>query len=309
MSKLIVLTALLLHSLFVSAQEIDQDRQFENSIYFSFNEKSPFVFMGKIDTNKTGAGTGSILYPGDNALVFFAAILTHAAISGGLQHSQISKQQIEANQVLNDYESYIQKFNVRENIALSQLDVAIDNSTQKFFFLTDAESEKTTKWEMNVAPIFFMTQNHGSLILYNKVVIKENTVNTSVVETRKRTKKKPAQKKNIPDKNEKIVVVISDPIADKDFKHYWSNNDGLQFTETLKLMYRESLNLIVANKLANMSIKNTEQVTVKYVEDGVKKIERGYIISSSCKRTLFESLSGEIKSVPNLEFSTCVVSL
>jgi hypothetical protein len=276
------------------------NQQDEYQIFLKYNEKSPFIFMGKIDVNKASGNAGGMLYPGDNALVFFTAVLTHAAINSGVDHSRITKEQAEANKVFDDYQPYIQKFNTPENATISQLDVGFAKS--KVSFLTEAALKADAEWEMDVAPIFFMTQNFGSLILYNRVILQENVVK-DLKKSKKTASSSSAKKKA--NKNERIVVVISDPIAEPDYKHYWSNNDGSQFSNTLKNMYKESLSLVIANRIDNQKAENAEQITVKYMEDGVKKVERGYVISSNCKRTLFESLAGEIKSVPNLDFLNC----
>lgn len=281
------------------AQEINDNQS--RQVFLTYKKEAPFIFMGKVDPNKAG-NAAAIMYPGDNALVFFAAIMTHAAINSGANSAKLSKEQEDANRVLEDYQPYIAKFNTGDNAVLPQLDVNTGSANETISFVTNAEAKSTAGWEMNVSPVFFMTQNFGSLILYNKVVFQE------VVANQPKTKRQPARstaRKSAADPNEKVIVVISDPIADADFRHFWSNNDGARFLDTLKLMYKESLSLLLASKLSRQPKENVEQVTVKYMEDGVKKIERGYVITSSCKRTLFESLSGEIKSVPNLDFLNC----
>ena len=284
----------------VQAQENNLSSPNNHQIFLKYNQKSPFLFLGKVDVNKTGGGGAGMLYPGGNALVFFTAVLTHAAIESSIDHSKLSKEQVDANKVLEDYEPYIQKFNVAENLVPSNVNLNSPAGPEKISFLTDSGSKDMAAWEMEVTPIFFMTQNFGSLILYNKVVLQESLPSVGKV---KKIKKSAVTKKNT--KNEKVVVVISDPIAEPDFRHFWSNNEGARFLATLKGMYKDSMSLIIANKFAGEKSEDHEQVTVKYMEDGVKKVERGYVISANCKRTLFESLSGEIKSVPNLEFLDC----
>ena len=293
----------LLLSSFSLAQNSNPTQQNQHDIFLKYNEKNPFLFMGKVDVNKANGAGGGMLYPGGNALVFFTAVLTHAAINSGVDNSRASKEQVEANKVFDDYQQYIKKFNSRENIIVSDMNVGSTHG--KVNFLTDVASKTDAEWEMDVAPIFFMTQNFGSLILYNKIVLQENT-GEDVKKTKRSTK---STKKKAVNKNERIVVVISDPITEPDFKSFWSNNEGDNFYRTLKKMYRESLSLVIANRIDNQKAESAEQITVKYMEDGEKKVERGYVISSDCRRTLFESLEGEIKSVPNLEFLNCPPSV
>jgi|GEM_PF-1264409 len=291
-------------SAFSTAQEVNSRLQSQHQIFLKYNEKSPFIFIGKIDVNKANGAATPILYPGDNALIFFTAILAHAAINSGIDHSRLSKEQEDANKVFDDYQPYIQKFNNTDSVVIPQLKVALAEKNTDVVFLTDKNLKSGAQWEMDVSPIFFMTQNLGSLILYNKILLQENFADDS-----KKPKKTASSNKKTANKNERIVVVISDPIAIPDYKHFWSDNEGSQFLDTLKKMYKESLSLVIANRLGNQRAEGAEQITVRYMEDGVKKVERGYVISSDCKRTLFESLSGEIKSVPNLDFLSCPSSV
>jgi hypothetical protein len=122
------------------------------------------------------------------------------------------------------------------------------------------------------------------------------------------SKKKKAQKKlkkGALNPHEKMVVVMSDPVLEDDAAAYWLRDNAKVFRESVRALYLESFQLGVSRQFGSAESAQTKQVTIKYLEDGVKKIERGYVISQSCKRTLFESLAGEIKSVPNLDFATC----
>ncbi|MDO7635036.1 MAG: hypothetical protein MUQ60_03870, partial [Porticoccaceae bacterium] len=44
--------------------------------------------------------------------------------------------------------------------------------------------------------------------------------------------------------------------------------------------------------------KEEASSTLRYLENGEKKIERGHLISESCSALIFESLRGELKWIP-----------
>ena len=293
--------AVMLQAFNVAAQDAVEVEKNESQIFLTYNSKAPYIFMGKIDADKAASAGAAMMYPGDNALVFFTAVLAHAAIESGVQNSRSNKVQNEANQVLVDYQPLITKFNVVENILVDKLDLMGTKDISDIYISNDEASKASAKWIMNVSPVFFLTQNHGSLILYNHIVLDENKATDSTKKNNKKTVSKKAKEK----RNEKIVVVISDPIKEDDYKNYWLKSEGLNFLTVLKKMYDESIELIVAHKIKQKNEVGGEQTTIRYIEDGVKKIERGYVYASSCQRTLFESLEGEIKSVPNLDFLNC----
>ena len=122
------------------------------------------------------------------------------------------------------------------------MNVNTGNVTETILFTSNVEAKSSAGWEMNVSPVFFMTQNFGSLILYNKVVFQEIAVDQP------KSKRKPTKntvKRNTANPNEKVVVVISDPIAEPDYRGFWSNNDGARFLGTLAEMYKESLSCLL----------------------------------------------------------------
>ncbi len=269
--------------------------------FVKFDEKQPFIFLGKVDVNGPGDTEVATLYPGDTAGLFFMSILAHAVITNSISESRITKRQKNANRVLVDYEDFIAKFSNPDEVSISQLNIDIGDAKKTVFFSTEINSTPDAYWSMTVKPIVFMTQSQGSLILFNKIVLQEK----NTTGTKPKKSNSTSQQRSRTNPNEKIVVVVSDPIADTNYKNYWSADNGNNFIATIKIMYQQSLALVIGRKLSEAHLQTLEQSTVRYMEDGVKKVERGIVISATCKRTLFESLAGEIKSVPNLDFLNC----
>jgi hypothetical protein len=273
----------------------------DNSINISFDSKQPVTFVGKKSLDVTGQGAAPIMYPGDTAGLFLVSILTHAAVSGGVQKAKLSREQEEANKVLEAYNPYIADIN---EAFLAQCTNAQGKSAvvDKMQFLLGDQHLENSRWQVNVVPVFAMTQNQSSFLIYNKLTFVDRSL---TAKDRKKIKK---VKKGQTNPNEKLVVIVSDPVLTDDKAGFWLSENARIFNESIKTLYAESFHLGVARHFGGFQNSDTKQVTIKYLENGVKKIERGYVISQTCKRTLFESLAGEIKSVPNLEFATCGMS-
>lgn len=298
--SLFLITLLLSLAPSVSAKAEKNIPSLDDSLFnVSFDPKNPITFVGKKSLNGNSQGAGGMMYPGDTAGVFLVSILAHAAVSGSVEKSRLNKEQEEANKVLEPFNQYIAA--VDADYLSDELGLAISsNPLKKFTFLHGDKQSDTSKWQIKVTPIFLMTQSKSSFLLYNKMTFEDRT---SLYLKKKKAQKK--LKKGALNPNEKLVVIVSDPVLEDDAADYWLRDDGKIFRESAKALYLESFQLGVGRQFGSLEFAQTKQVTIKYLEDGVKKIERGYVISQTCKRTLFESLAGEIKSVPNLEFATC----
>lgn len=268
----------------------------------SFDPKNPITFVGKKSLNGNSQGAGGMMYPADTAGVFLVSILAHAAVSGTAEKSRLNKEQEEANKVLEPFSQYIAV--VDTDYLSNDLPLKTSSSAlEKFTFLHGDKQSENSKWQIKVTPIFLMTQSKSSFLLYNKMAFEDRAL---IYSKKKKAQKK--LKKGALNPYEKLVVIVSDPVLEKDAADYWLRDDAKVFRESAKTLYLESFQLGVGRQFGSLESAQTKQVTIKYLEDGVKKIERGYVISQTCKRTVFESLAGEIKSVPNLEFATCSMS-
>lgn len=266
------------------------------NVYFA--PENPITFVGKKSTVANSQAAGSMMYPADTAGLFLVSILAHAAVSGGVEKSRLKKEQEEANKVLEPYNPYIVAMNEAFLWEEQQLTGAYDE-LDKFQFLFGGQQQEISRWELNVAPVFAMTQNQSSFLIYNKMTFTDRSLAT---QKKKKAKK---LKKGQPNPNEKLVVIVSDPVFDDNKADFWLRENAKAFNDAVKNLYMESFRLGVAKQFGIINATEPKQLTIKYLEDGVKKIERGYVITQSCKRTVFESLAGEIKSVPNLDFANC----
>lgn len=299
LARVICITSFLLWTGFCVAKTKESQPDLNDILFnVSFLPENPITFVGKKSTVANSQSTGSMMYPADTAGLFFVSILAHAAVSGGIEKSRLNKEQEETNKVLEPYSPYIAAVNESFLWDEEQLTGSSDE-LHKFQFLFGEQQQEVSRWELKVVPVFAMTQNQSSFLIYNKMTFVDRSF---ALQKNKKAKK---QKKGQPNPNEKLVVIVSDPVVDNNKADFWLRDNAKSFKEAVKNLYMESFRLGVAKQFGVLPASDPKQITIKYLEDGVKKIERGYVISQSCRRTVFESLAGEIKSVPNLDFSAC----
>lgn len=301
--NLVCIVILLSVATFASAKS-EKNIPVLNETFFnvSFDPKNPITFVGKKSLNGSNQTSPAILYPADTAGLFLVSILTHATMSGAVEKSRLSKEQEEANKVLEPFNQHIAIVDTGYLSNELQLNVS-ESQLDKFTFLHGDQQSESSKWQINVVPVFAMTQSKGSFLLYNKMTF----IDRSLINTKKKKTQKKA-KKGTPNPYEKLVVIVSDPVLETDTANYWLRDEAKVFRDSVKTLYIESFQLGVSRQFGSLEPAQAKQITIKYLEDGLKKIERGYVISQTCRRTVFESLAGEIKSVPNLEFATCSAS-
>lgn len=280
---------------FAKQEELTFDDRLLN---VSFDTKQPVTFVGKKSLDVAGQASAPIMYPADTAGLFLVSILTHAAVSGGVQSAKLTREQEEANKVLDSYDPYIANINEAflAQCTNSQSEPAITENKQ---LLVGDKHLENSRWQVHVVPVFAMTQNQSSFLIYNKLTFVDRSL------TPKQKKKIKKVKKGHANPSEKLVVIVSDPVLTDDNADFWLRENAKAFNESIKHLYVESFQMGVSRHFGGLQNSDTKQVTVKYLEGGLKKIERGYVISKTCQRTIFESLAGEIKSVPNLEFYSC----
>lgn len=271
----------------------------KNSANLVFADEQAFDFHGKIDINKNAAAGGAMVYPGDTAGVFFAAILVHAAIAGSARKSKLHAAQKAADEVLTGYQPHIEKINA-EPMQFEQLELTPDHTFNVNFA---PDSGTASQWSVRTKPVFFLTQSQQTLILYHQLMFDDLSLVTDK-KIRKIKKVSPRNKK-MPDPRERLVVIVSDPLSGEEASQLWLNEDGKYFQETVHKLYQESTQIGFQHYHGHLIPITQDQVTVRYLEDGRKKIERGQVIRKSCRRTLFLTLAGEIKRVPNMEFASC----
>ena len=241
------------------------------------------AFLGKIDHTEADQLGRSMLYPGDNGAVFLASVFTHALISSGIRGKEKKKNQEAANEVLEVYQSLIDDIN-ESSLTPESIELMDGRVVQ---LEIDKSIGSANEWMASVFPVYYLTQSETSLILSNKVRFSQTH-----------------NKKFSP--REYVVVYVSNNTNADIPSNHWLASNGRNFKDTSKVLLKETLRIAYNTLHFKESNKEGDQKTIRYVENGRKKVERGSIIEQNCYRVVFKTLRGEIKSVPKYRIEkTC----
>jgi len=256
----------------------------EGTYWVDVSHQKGLSFVGQRKPNKSNSRGGSMMYPGGNAGTFLAAIAIHAAFQSSATATKNQAEMTEANKVLVPYQAII------EQLSLSDL----MSSTQFFGWelghprlnvkLVD-ESVPFNGWHTLVNPVFIMSRNQDSIIIKSEISIIDSRLNSIMGA-------------NEPSYSRTIYVHES-PIHDKT---QWLAEGGEYFETIVASLLRSSIVLGINDFSGFLPEKEAVASTIRYAENGTKKVERGYFIQQSCSHTVFESLQGDIKSVPRFNY-------
>lgn len=267
----------------------------DQSLYHMFFANEEIPFLGLIDHSEAATSSlGGMAYPGYSAGVFLAGILTHAVVQGAVNRGREDARQKAANIVLEKYDEVIRELSPATlfpmPVELGELETVLVVRG------ADSPDGLMNSCRVSVDPAFFMTQNQESLILVNYVELIYPLFGPSVDgkekgrHTRKRNRKPAAVG------GTKVEYVYS-PEIPLEPEYYWSEEGYKRLIDATQNMFLETIKLAFVRQ-------RTENVpppsTVRYIENGVKKVERGSVVGSSAERITFITLSGGIKSVPRM---------
>lgn len=268
----------------------------KSNIQVVFPDKNPVLFVGKKSLDKKANNGGGMMYPGDTAGLFLVSVLTHAAISGAAQSSAEKKEQELANEVLSPFADIIKEVDM--NFLWDEQRIRANEPKLQDLVFTIQKSTTENSWALNTKPVFALTQSKASLILYNKINL-ENISDNPKKKPKNRSKKKSNESDGL------TVVIVSDPIPEENRTDHWLRNSGNAFKSEIKRLFSMSIGMAIKSAMDDASISAAPEVSIRYLQDGLKYLERGQIISQDCRRTVFNSLSDELKSVPNLDYTNC----
>lgn len=240
------------------------------------------TFRGVVSFDKAGIAPINMMYPAPNPAGLLVAVLTHAAISKGSREAQKTKIENEANKVLGPYNGVIGTFRYSELAELSRPWAL--TGQQQAVLPRGAEHPQT--WVVLVNPVYSMTQDQTALVLDNTVAIFA-----------------PGESKRASYVN--TVRVIADAQGDVDPASHWLENGGAPLKDRSAHLLAESLDIVFADAAAPG--KGEAFRTVRYLEGGEERMERGQPITEQCDRVLLRSLRGTLMSVP-VKNTECAVT-
>lgn len=231
------------------------------------------AFNGAVSYDSAGSGPGSFMYPAPGLAGFAVAIATHGLLSGAMRDSEKQKIRDKANEVLLPYQPILGNYKYQDLIQASMAKMATVADKRVLAASAPAVPGETV---IDSVPVFYMTQDQRALILENAVSIRGDG------------SAKPY---------ENVIRVVSPARDEKDLGAYWSNADGSQLRGESARLFALSLD-IALNDMHPAGADSHPYKTVRYVEGGADKMERGQLISEECNQVLLRTLRGNLMSVP-----------
>lgn len=237
------------------------------------------AFYGQPQPKSTAKESrGGPLYPGDSAATFFASVMAHALISKGVQDAE-KKARIEAaNAILEPYLPLIDEISP-EYLQAYATDQA--GLTQNLPFSIYDESSDVRGWHTKVNPVFFMSHTEDAIAIRAQVTIYATDAEEDAGPVYERT-----------------VHLHSLPVSTKEM---WFDEGGETLLGTVYDLTRDALVFAIHDYQGRYDATDIKQTTIRYLENGIKTVERGKIIDRECGFVIFESLRNELKRVQSLD--------
>lgn len=234
------------------------------------------VFRGVVNSDEGGMAPGGMMYPAPNPLAFLAAIATHAIIMDGAKQHQTTRQQTEADKVLQPYQTLIEKMDAK-----AMMNDALASSTQgKHLKTVEAAPHPPADSILESTPVFWMTADQESIIVDNLLNIRHPG-----------DADKPAYSN--------VIRVISTAHNAQAAQAYWTGN-GSQLSAIAVKLLAESIDIGLTDANAASSEAKPFR-TIRYYEGGQEKMERAQLLNERCGPMILKTLRGTLMSVPKLK--------
>ena len=249
----------------------------KSKLFLQFPEEKDIQFFGKINVDGANSASGAIMYPAYGLAGFIAGVAAHAAIQGGIDSAEEKRKAELANQILEKYQSILSEIDA-QSVVDTGLSVRVNGKAVEVYNVgQDVDGQNIFLAE--VKPAFYLTQDEKSLILINELKFSESLI--------PKTKSLPL-----------TVQYVSSPRSNDEADDYWQADDFANFKRVVRQSFLASIELGMKKNVGEINIQGKPQKTIRYLESGKKKVERGYVIASTCERIVFQTLRGAIKSVP-----------
>ncbi len=291
--------------------------------YVGISGADQLKFIGQINSGVEGSSR-QMAYPGDNAAVFLASIAAHAFLESSFQKERRQEMIEQSNLALKPYRPIIDSLS-QNNV----LDAALSllNQESSFDFLSMNETLSGNNWLIFVEPTYIMSKDQKSIVVESKFAILASSdylaepdrffeeVHHQKNERSERRATLTRREKDVyqsyaaaASENQKVIadqyhykVVTISPLPLPD-PALWQQDNGLRFKRTVDILLAESIKIATDDFLASSSTQNKLK-TIKYLENGKKKVERGRLLDKSCGFIVFETLRKDIKVVPELNWT------
>ncbi|KRP19471.1 MAG: hypothetical protein ABS23_03840 [SAR92 bacterium BACL16 MAG-120619-bin48] len=241
--------------------------------------QTDLVFIGQPRSSGARSTPSGMAYPGGDPFSFLAAIAVHAAIQGSVTSAAEQAQIEAANKVLTPFKELIDGLYQADLLSANQL-AGISEKTDDFEVGLLEDDRLPTGWLVQLNPMFVMSRSSDAITAVVTLAINDGRIREIEASAA------PYQK---------VIAIQSQPVANT---QEWLKEEGAKFTDTLQDLVSAAIELGINQFAGLLPPKEEASSTLRYLENGEKKIERGYLISESCSALIFESLRGELKWIP-----------
>jgi hypothetical protein len=233
------------------------------------------IFKGVVNLDAAGTNSQSMMYPGTNAIVFLAAIATHAVVVDSMREHQKEKLQETADRVLSPYHEVLANFSHKE-LMQRALERTSAVGVKKVVEFTEQPGGDLF---IESAPVFSMTQDERAIILDDAIAIyAPGTPSTPAYQN--------------------VIRVVSQPAEGANLIGFWTANQGEKLKDESIGLFAESIDIVLGEATRGTTKNDNPYKTVRYLQGGLEKMERGQLISELCDRVVIRNLRGWLMSVP-----------
>ena len=252
------------------------------SFFIEVPLKKEVRFVGRANFDELHGVQANVLYPGNDIGTFLAGIAVHAITSGEVQKNRKKNIVNKANEILIPYSATINNLNYENLLDRALIELNVDSNP----FTTYAAQDITENdnWLVALSPTYIMHGDEKIISIESKVSI-GLTGDIDDLLAGERT-------------YEKNIVVSSNPLDDP---KVWLEDESKLFQDITSSLLAQLVQLAIKDFVGALPANDNKVETIRYLENGSKKIERGRLIEESCQFVLFETLRKGIKLVPKIK--------
>ncbi|MCL1051495.1 hypothetical protein L2755_17945 [Shewanella abyssi] len=254
----------------------------ENSKLYVKVPEGTALIIGKAAPNSGNVDHPDMIYPAVTPVDFFAAIITHAAITESVKNDKKNRAQTLADTVTIPYRPFVK--DIANQALVSQLkDIALSRGFQLARY---SESLSESDVVLDITPIYLLNQKQDTL-----------TLRTQFLVYQKKELHVTAKKRKVLYQNQ--IEVLSSKIKAESPQEYWLANDGERLITTMRSLLSKTLKLgaIQVSSIQTDDSIMTKQ-NIRYDDGDTTAFERASIISDDCERVIIHTLRGWLKSIP-----------
>jgi hypothetical protein len=232
-------------------------------------------YRGLARFDNAGGPGAQILYPAPGIAGLLVAIATHGAIVDAQKRAEKDRIQAAADSVLTPYRGVLDNYTHRDLMRMG-LQKAGGTGEGR---LVEFAAPRTDERIVESVPVFFMTADAKALVLDAAVVVySPGGAQTPVYQN--------------------VIRVISEPQDSGDMAEFWNAKQGEQLREKSALLFARALEIVFKELQPAPAKEAAVHRTVRYMEGGNERMERGQVLGEQCDRVLIKNLRGWLMSVP-----------